>query len=302
MLNLRLTIILVGLYLTTGFLCSEGEEVEVEHYEVDKDLMRRYNEIFLEDAEPKQVDELGDNMDCLYRTFTSRKVSPHLRELNDNLFNLIRLRYLSTSYCTGETFDLYDYLLRKYAQGFNKSIFEYVQYHRSRFWKVCKSSLLDVQRADEATSQNDEAESFLLVDHVIANLKSKEDTATWLIDDVESIEPGFISYIREKLGKKAPKKDNIHVILYGRAWPACLSVADRFRHRGDIFEIVRNRPNLRQELDPKSIKWLKAIVVCKVLISQRTELEKRALIVLSREYKQPKMISCIGHLLCIGRT
>lgn len=160
------------------------------------------------------------------------------------------------------------------------------------FWKTCLKTFFNGQDAQEATKENDEIEVFTLVDHILDSLGGREE-ASMMIDDAKSIEPGLLSYVQAKLGRKAHKVDKLLNFLYQTLRVSCFSVKNRFHGRKKIASIIKNRPDLKQDLDQKSIKWLAAIAVCEIYTDYPGSLDRKAISVFVDE---PKKNSCIGKL------
>lgn len=255
------------------------QEYEEEQRRRDSDWLNRYKAVFIEGTESRDPEGMVELFEDLYKSNPGDSLSPIVIHLGGDVFNLVRISPKFDKNCDNSGFERFDKLLQKYAKGFSNSIIDYVHFQRSRFWKKCKQAFLDCQRPDAGSYKDDENETFLLATFTSCalntNANAKEQISS-LDLNLKSVQTAVVYYIDYKLEKDAHKKDKIKALFDTTIVPVCRSVQSRFVDNDKVGEIVKNREELKTDLDERSNSWLTAIEVCEVILGQRDLIERSA--------------------------
>lgn len=249
---------------------------------------RKYREVFQGEAgymDPKKTFEV---IKSLYETYEESLRSDELKSKGSEVADLLKLS--QPKGCYRRQFDAYENSLKKYAYGFRNAIYDYVKYQQSKFWQACKQYFLESQRLI-AVGGLIETEAFSLVDHITAHISFSRES--FLMKEVLSIQGGFFDYVKDKLQKKACNKDKLDALFIDTVF-VCHKVDTIFSESGKISEIIGSRPELGNYFDKKSIKWLTAIGVCRIIIDNAPALKYAALSKFQKQHQEGKANSCFG--------
>lgn len=275
-----------------------SSEASSNQRSVDENWTRRYKEVFYKENEQSSSEDTINLLNLLsqYLRFTSQSMD--IKQLGQQVTDLMQISFTLAKNCNNENFAVFDELIEKYSKGYSSSIVEYIQFHRSKLWQICKQAFLNCLKSGDTLSQQDKTEMMSLVDHVSASL-SYPIYKFWLVLDSDSMEPGIISYIRDKLGnKKAHKLKYIEKLFDTTIKPICNSVNFVFAGKGKLAEIIEFREDFKRELRMNDLKWLTAITICEMIRSNHLSIQNKAHSILSEQHQDTKSNLCFGKLLC----
>lgn len=271
---------------------SQQDQSELE--QIDEKGLKRYKALFKDGIGAENREKLLNSLFSFYGGCEVTSKSRELRVIVKDLTNLIDLSVSYSNICYEDNFRKYDNLLRKYAHDdYSDSILEYVNYHRKRFWFKSKIQFSDGQRAGAGFNLacNDEVEVFSMVD--FTTNYNKQIDEPWYLSEMGTIELGLSDYVHEKLGKEANNVNKIKNLFETIINPVCRSVTYRFAKNDVLAEVVKNREDLREDLDEISFKLLTAINLCKIEKHHKESVENKVISLLSKE-RENKKSSCLG--------
>lgn len=294
-------VILIGLSVICHKTLAAGEKITTRQNQIDEDWLQRYNAIFIEGQGVRSYEEMVDTLNRLYNSHRLTSQSTSIEPLGREVRDLVEISFTFTMNCNDKSFRLFDGLTEKYSNGFSKSILDYIQFHRSKLWEICKQSFMICLRPSQGLSGAKRIEMMSLVDHIWAAYP-KPTVEPWSIDDLDLMEPGIVDYIRDKLGKKrAHKLKNIEQLIATEMKPICNLMNFVFAGRDKFGEIIKNRVELRREFSLNDLKWLTAIKVCGIILRFPLQIKERAHQILDEQHREARSNSCLGKLLCQGR-
>lgn len=268
---------------------------------INDDWLKRYNDIFRRNTQHKHPDVLINELDSLYKSHSDTAGNIYIKGLGNDIFDLLRLSYNLVSTCKDESFKSYDTLMTKYASEYSASILDFVKYYRKKLWLQCKASFQEAQRAKQGLREDDRAVVMSIVEHVKA--VDQNNRELYYKVELEPVQIGVASYLREVLGNKAHKAESINRYVDETIIPVCESVEHRFEGRDKLDEIIKTRYDLKNDLDTLSLKWMTALKVCKVITGYSSYVKNKSIEQNTKPYREvkSKKKSCFGKLFCIDR-
>lgn len=263
---------------------------------IDNEWTKRYQAVFIDGTEyetPEKMDKLLVN---IYKSQRATSESDDIKKHGTDILDLLKLTYTFANVCNLKTFDKYYVLVQKYSNDFSNNILEYVKYQQYKLWRKCLQAFYNAQREDKDCCRVDQAGAFALVEHVFAHVPHPPVDPEWSLEGPESIESSIVSYVKEKLGKKAHKQDKFNELFDSTIKPLCYNLKEKFRGIDEIGDIGKGNRNFRKDLDKTSIKWLTSIAFCKITIDNLEKLREKAFSSLQEQHRECENNSCMGKL------
>lgn len=273
---------------------SQPEDV-AKQQQIDEDWMRRYEAMFLGEDGSQNVEQLKNSINDLYKTHATTSRTGAMKTLGQDMNDLVELTRSFAESCKTKNFAKFDILLKRYASGFNISILNYINHYRLKFWQMCKQKFMSAQRNEDKPfyhvyDYDNEVEAFSLVDHVSS---SNPNASPWLKQDPDSVKKGLIGYIRDRLGRSSHKAKEFNSFFETKLIRLCSFVKERFPMSGEMAEIIRDREDLRKDLDAKSFKWLTAMKICQVIRENTKSIQEDLLQDFYRRHKELSLVDKI---------
>lgn len=257
---------------------------------IDAEWMKKYNAVFHDETHQMDPEEMTEALKSLYIGQTEISTTSETKSLDSDIFDLLKLTYNCVQNCNGKAFEHYDDYLKKCSDGYSNNVSNYIKHQRLKFWETCKRIFVNAQKRLQHTDEYEQGEALSLADHIL-NYNNLE---PHLLTDIQLIDGGVLNYIRDKLGKKAHKMEKIEKLFEHTIRPTCLSVSSEFLGIEKLDEVIKNRPDLKKDLDTKAMRWLTVIRVCNLISFNTRLLKDKAFTIFQEQRREEKSKTCIG--------